>query len=177
MIIGSKEFGFEINKAKDHDTEFKMFINKKNILEFKFNGESRTTTWNIDDVIIFLHSKVLVFTNDDIKFPIEIEGTSAAEKANNARDFDTDDEDEFDKYYDALNDWVYDHSWQHECQGGYIADVIFRKVENNIEVSWDNRELYDDVEYTDLTGYKLIDIDTFTKIIIQLFDDYNNMWN
>lgn len=177
MIVGNKEFGFEINKAKDHDTEFKMFINEKNILEFKFNGESRTTTWNIDDVINFLHNDVLKFTSKDNQFPIDVEGISAAEKANNAREFDTEDEEEFDKYYDALNDWVYEHSWQHECQGGYIADVIFRKVGDNIEISWDNRELYEDVEYANLTGYKLIDITTFTNTIIELFDDYNNIWN
>ncbi len=42
------------------------------------------------------------------------------------------------KYYDSLDDWTYNHSWYHARSGAVVPDVIFRKTDDKIEISWWN---------------------------------------
>ncbi len=43
---------------------------------------------------------------NDSPFPFDVEGECAAELDNNARLFDSDTDEELEKYYLCLNDWV-----------------------------------------------------------------------
>jgi hypothetical protein len=67
---------------------------------------------------------------------VVIDGECAAELDNNARDFESNNESEMDEYYDQLNDWTYKHSWMHARDGAIVPDVMFRKVDNDMEISW-----------------------------------------
>ena len=74
-------------------------------------------------------------------YPVDVAGIYAAEKDDNARNFDSDDEDVFDAYYDKLYEWNERHRWHPASSGAILADVYVQLAGENMEISWDNRKL------------------------------------
>ncbi len=178
MIIGNKkEFAIDIKKISDtdHTSKLKVYVNGKNICQWtdKETGKKETVWWNLDELINYLYSTIGFFEEDNT-FPIDVEGECASEMENNARDFESDNEEEMDDYYDKLNDWVYDHSWNHARAGAVVPDVIFRNVDDKMEISWWNDD--DEVDFTYIYGYCLVDKKQYIDIITTLFNEYNAMW-
>ena len=95
-IIGNKDyFGISFAFLDDEkDTEIEMYVNGSNILEFKKQGVIRTTRWNLDELTMWLRDFIDNLKEDP--YPVEVKGRYAAEKDDNARDFESDDEDEMD---------------------------------------------------------------------------------
>ncbi len=181
MIIGNKEkLGFELNKMSDsdHTCKLKLFANGKNICEWKdSNGKAyKEICWNIDELINYLHDTV-AFVSEDDPFPVDgVTGECASELDNNARDFESDNEEEMDNYYDALDEWTYNHSWYHARSGAIVPDVMFRKVNDKIEISWWTDQEDEDRYFINKYGFVLIDPNEYREIIEALFDAYNNLW-
>ncbi len=179
MIIGNKKtFAFELKlkSIKEHKCEISLFIDGKNICAFKHENDAncKTTRWNLDELINYLDS-TLAFINNDKKFPFDINGECAAELDNNARDFDSENEFEMEKYYDSLNDWSYVHSWHHASSGAILADVFFRKVNNGIEISWWSDQ-EKDINFKYPYGYSVINFDTYEETVKNVIKTYNNFW-
>ncbi len=160
-----------------HFTELRFCIDGQNILEYRYKNEpfTRTSTGNFDDLFEYLE-QTLSLVESDVSFPYEVEGNSATEMDANARHFDSEDFDEFDAYYDKLDAWSRPHSWIHARDIYYVADVMFRKVDNDIEMSWDNENLYDDVRYTSLRGCVRIPCDQYKTVILTAIEDYRKLW-
>lgn len=160
-----------------HESECLMLVFGKNILEYVYKDEknSRTTTGNLDDLMAYLEH-TLEFTDSDEPFPYCVSGNTAAELDRAAREFSSDDMDVFDEYYDKLDEWSYAHSWLHAGNGYYLPDVMFRRVSNEIEISWDNENLYEDVLYTSLKGYVRIPCEQYKAVIQSALEDYHKLW-
>ena len=175
-IIGNKDyFGISFAFLDDEkDTEIEMYVNGSNILEFKKQGAIRTTRWNLDELTMWLRDFIDNLKEDP--YPVEVKGRYAAEKDDNARDFESDDEDEMDKYYNNLQEWYFRHNWHHASSGAILASVYFQLVGNNIEISWDNRGLDDGFDFTYLRGGDVIKKDLFIKIVNQFLNDYADHW-
>lgn len=97
-----------------HETELSMLINGNNILAFERNDTVLTTRWNLDELAEWLRNFIDHMADDP--YPVESDGEYAAMKDISARDFDTDDEDEFDAYYDKLYEWNLRHRWHPHLQ-------------------------------------------------------------
>ena len=185
MTAGNKEkLAIEFKKISDEDhvSEIYLYIHGNNICEWNYvdSKNRRTTRWNLDDLVEYLYS-TLDFTFHDEPFPIDgILGECAIQLDNKARDFDSDNEEEMDEYYSKLNDWTYAHSWHHESAGAVLADVMFRKVDNAIEVSYWNDSMPEGVEenihYTYTYGFITIPIEEYRQIITEALNEYNSMW-
>ena len=149
----------------------------KNICEWKEVGssEKQTVWWNIDELINYLH-ETTDFLYEDDPFPVNVEGDCASELENNARDFESDNEEEMDAYYGKLNDWVYKHSWNHARSGAIVPDVLFRKVDDNMEISWWTDQEDDGRVFTNRYGYILIPKTEYENLIEEVFYSYNTMW-
>lgn len=175
-IIGNKDyFGIAYAFLDDKkDTEIEMYVNGSNILEFKNQGAIRTTRWNLDELASWLRDFIDNLKEDP--YPVVVKGRYAAEKDDNARDFDTDDFDEWDKYYEKLWNWCYIHRWHHASSGAILADVFFQLIGNKIEISWDNRNVDDGVEFSYLQGGAYIDKDEFVRVVNQFLNDYADHW-
>ena len=128
-----------------HETELSMLVNGDNILSFKRDGKEMTTRWNLDELALWLRGFLDELKEDP--YPVEVEGEYASIKDINAREFDTDDEDEFDVYYDKLDDWNLRHRWHPVSGGAILADLYFQLVNENIEISWNNQEPEEGVEF------------------------------
>jgi len=177
MIVGNKEnfaIEYKIASKKEKTTELYMYVDGVNILEFELDGEVHTTTWDIDELVEWLEG--FSHRNDETPFPHEVPGETAAEKDVNARDFDSDDEDQYDKYYETLNQWVYDHTWNHASSGGILANVYFRRVEQDVELSWDNDDqAY--VSFVSMRGSKMVNAEEFKGIVRTFASAYRTEWN
>ena len=175
-LIGNKDyFGIAFAFLDDEkDTEIEMYVNGSNILEFKKQGVIRTTRWNLDELTMWLRDFIDNLKEDP--YPVEVKGRYAAEKDDNARDFESEDEDEMDKYYNNLQEWYFRHNWHHASSGAILASVYFQLIGDNIEISWDNRGLDDGFDFTYLRGGDVIEKDLFVKIVNQFLNDYTDYW-
>ena len=180
MIIGNKEkLGFELKKVSDsdHTCKLKLYAGGKNICEWKdSDGKThREIWWDLDELINYLHDTI-GFICDDDPFPIDnVTGECASELDNNARDFESDNNEEMEKYYDSLDDWTYNHSWYHARSGAVVPDVMFRKANDMIEISWWSDQEDEGRYFINKYGYVLVDCDEYQKEINELYDTYNDI--
>ena len=151
-----------------HETELSMLINGNNILAFERNDTVLTTRWNLDELAEWLRNFIDHMADDP--YPVESDGEYAAMKDISARDFDTDDKDEFDAYYDKLYEWNLRHRWHPASSGAILADVYFQLVGDNVEISWNNEDFGNDIHFQNLLGGARINkaifyttVDTFLK--------------
>ncbi|MBR2067984.1 MAG: hypothetical protein IJ875_07000 [Solobacterium sp.] len=180
MIIGNKDtFGFEIKKESEseHTSKLTVFANGKNICEYiDSNGNKRKNIfWDNDELISYLNDTINFFYEND-PFPVQCRGDYAAELDNNARDFDSENEDELDSYFDKLNDWSYKHSWRHARSGAIVPDLLFRVIDNQMEISWWTDYSDEGLSFTNSRGFILVEKNKYIEIISNLFDAYNDMW-
>lgn len=180
MIIGNKEklaFDFKKLSEAEHICSLKVYVRGKNICKWKDVNDPKwkTVTWNIDGLIRYLYGTI-DFIYHDLPFPFAVDGECAAELDNNARDFESDNDSEIDEYYDKLNEWSYKHSWMHARDGAIVPDVMFRKVEDNIEISWWSDQEDEGRLFQNRYGFILIPCNEYESLITELFNQYNNVW-
>lgn len=159
---------------KSRETEISMFIQGKNILAYKLNGKGKTTRWNLDDLSIWLRNFIEHMCDDP--FPVAVDGEFAAIKDDNARNFDSDDEQVFDEYYDKLEDWNLRHRWHTESNGAILADLYFQEVNNMVEISWNNNEPDDGVEFNCKFGGTKVSKEEFITVVNEFLVAYANHW-
>lgn len=176
IIIGDTvKFAIGYNFYDDNRvTELFLYIDGVNVLEFIVDNQVVTTKWNIDDLAFWLRNFIDNMDNDP--YPIDVKGLCAAEKDENARKFDSDDDDEFDAYYDKIDSWNERHRWHPACNGAILADLYFMAKDDFIEISWNNVNLEEDVKFTNLTGFSLIDKQKFYLVIDSFLKEYAKHW-
>ena len=157
-----------------HETELSMNINGNNILAFERDGVILTTRWNLDELAEWLRHFIDHMVDDP--YPINVDGEYAAMKDINARNFDSDDEDEFDAYYDRLDEWNTRHRWHPASSGAILADVYFQLVGNEIEISWNNEDSEDGVCFINLLGGTRVNKDVFYSTVDSFLREYAQHW-
>ncbi len=175
-LIGDKnKFAVEYAFSDDsHETELSMYVEGINILAFNVDGQCLTTQWNLDDLAFWLRKFIDGLQEDP--YPVECEGEYAAQKDDNARDFDSDDEAEFEQYYQNLYEWNSRHRWHSASSGAILADVYFQLVDNNVEISWDNRDVESKVEFESVRGGARIPKEYFLSVIDSFLKVYADYW-
>ena len=81
-----------------------------------------------------------------------------------------------DKYYDNLQEWYFRHNWHPSSSGAILADVYFQLVGDKVEISWDNRNADEGVEFSYIQGGADIDKEVFVKVVNQFLNDYADHW-
>ena len=175
-IVGNKSvFAIEYVSFDDvNETELYMFVKGENILEFKQNGKTLTSRWDFEDLALWL--RIFLDGMSDDPYPVEVDGEYAAIKDINAREFDTDDDEEFDKYYDKLDEWNTSHRWHTAVSDAILADVYFEKKGNFVEISWNNEDLYDGVVFSHVVGGEKIDKQVFVNVVDKFLKGYAEHW-
>ncbi len=161
-----------IDEARE--TEISILVNGDNILSFERDGKQMTTRWNLDELTLWLRGFL-----DDLRedpYPIKIEGEYAAVKDINAREFDTDDIDEFDAYYDKLDEWNLRHRWHTASNGAILADLYFQLVDHHIEISWNNLDHEEGVKYKYELGGVCIQKEKFISEVDSFLKAYADHW-
>lgn len=160
--------------TETHETEIAMIVNGENILSFTRDGQQLTTRWNLDELAFWLRD-FLDHAKED-PYPVEVDGEYAAIKDINARDFDTDDDEEFDAYYDKLDEWNERHRWHPASGGAILADLYFQLVDGYIEISWNNQEPEEGVKFSHELGGVRIVAERFVEEVDSFLNAYANQW-
>jgi hypothetical protein len=155
-------------------TELSMFINGENILAFEKDGKLLTTRWNLEELALWLRNFLNNMSEDP--YPVDCEGEFAAQKDDNARNFDTDDEKAFDEYYDKIDEWNTRHRWHAASSGAILADIFFQVVGENVEISWDNRNVEEGVTFQSESGGVRILRKLFFDTVDAFLKDYADHW-
>ncbi|MBP3871885.1 MAG: hypothetical protein J6E46_13035 [Faecalicoccus sp.] len=175
MISLSPQFDIVYTYFDDiHQTELSMIINGINILAFEHNGDIFTTRWNLDELVIWLHTFLNQLQEDP--YPVQVDGEYAAIKDENAREFDSDDINEFDAYYDKLDEWNLHHRWHTASSGAILADIYFQLVGDYIEISWNNIDCEDGFTFQNIFGGCRIPKEIFILEVSAFLEAYDKHW-
>lgn len=177
MKNSSFDIRFKKISDENHESEIYFIVDEQNICLFKHIEEKRykTTRWNLDELVLYLRDLPIMLKNDS-PFPFDVERECAAELDNNARFFDSDNDEELEKYYICLNDWGYNHSWHHASSGAILADVFFRRVDDDVEISWWSDQEEDEIVFKNKYGFILFPYDDFVDVINKSVYSYNELW-
>ena len=156
------------------ETEIAMFVNNQNILAFKRGDQVYTTRWNLDELAFWLRDYLNQMAEDP--YPVDAQGDYAAMKDNNAREYDSDNDEEFDAYYDRLYEWNLRHRWHTASSGAILADVYFQLVGDCVEISWNNEDLDEEVEFVQQLGGARVKKETFISVVDSFLKEYANHW-
>ncbi len=159
---------------ESRETELSMYINNQNILAFKRGDQVYSTRWNLDELAFWLRNYLDQMTEDP--YPVNVSGEYAAIKDINAREFDSDDDEEFDAYYDKLEEWNLRHRWHTASSGAILSDVYFQLVGDYVEISWNNEDAEDDVEFVLKLGGAKVEKESFISVITSFLKEYAFHW-
>ncbi|WP_411680984.1 hypothetical protein [Clostridium thailandense] len=181
--FGNKEVfavAYELKESPFNESEgneptwgiFQMWVNNKSVCTFSMDDQIRDYEWNLIFIVEWLCKNKNNILNET-QFPLPTEGNNAIELYNNSGDFDSDDDDEFDSWFEKRQDWYFKHSWYSNNGGSYLADVIFRRVEDTIEIAWDNTGLYDEVKYNNPKGVYYIPFEVFQDVVNSFIENFS----
>lgn len=156
------------------ETEISMFVKDKNILAFKRGDQVYTTRWNLDELAFWLREYINHMAEDP--YPVDVPGEYAAIKDCNAREFDSEDDEEFDAYYDKLEEWDLRHRWHTASAGAILSDVYFQQIGDCVEISWNNEGEEEDVEFLQKLGGERVEKGTFRLIMESFLKEYALHW-
>ena len=159
---------------ESRETEIQMLIRDDNILSFKRDEQWKTTRWNLDNLLLWLRK--FVDSMEEDSYPVNVDGDYAAIKDINAREFDSDDDDEFDLYYDRLDEWNSRHRWHTFSDGAILADLYFQLVGNDVEISWNNLDSESDIYFKYRLGGAKIPKEEFILTINTFLNAYAEHW-
>lgn len=107
---------------------------------------------------------------------MDVEGDYAAEKDLKAHEFDSDNDEEFDAYYDRLYEWNLRHRWHPASAGAILADVYFQLIGDSIEVSWNNTDAEEEVTFRNLLGGARVGRKLFVSAVDSFIQAYTRHW-
>ena len=175
MIGDMSTFGLGYTFYDDvHATEIALYLNGTNILGFTSEGKHLTTRWDLDELAEWMRE--FIANMQDEPYPVQASGEYAAAKDEAAREFDTDDEEEFDRYYDLIDEWVWRHTWHHASSGAILANVYFQQIGDRVEISWNNSSCEDGVSFDCVLGVGYVEKDSFLQIMNQFLVEYATHW-
>ncbi len=171
MLFGDPAvFAFEVGEKDAHGQHtFRLFVQGVDILEGVFQGRVESYCWNTDEIVAWLAEHLWQLMEEDT-YPVPVTGETAAELYANSFSFDGTDDEE-DRWYTQVQDWLWRHSWVEASAGSYLATVFFRRVGDRMEISWDNSD-HPRVVFAHPKGKALVDCQTFAKVMAQLCEWY-----
>ena len=174
MVIGNKlRFAIEYNLVKYCYGELRLYVDNACITCFKLDNVVFPYKGNIQNIVDWFRENLEIIKTEE-KFPFIVDGNTALELYENASSFDSEDDEKFDSWHDKRYDWQASHNWFRCRENGFLIDLFFRRVEDKIELSWDNTETYKDygVRFSYPKGLKFIDIYLFEKIIKNFIENF-----
>jgi len=150
---------------------FQMWVNDKSVCTYLREDQRHEYEWDLIFIVEWLCKNKNNILNES-QFPLPSEGNNALELYYNSGDFDSDNIDVFDTWFKKRQDWYFKHSWYSNNGGSYLADVLFRRVADTIEIAWDNTELNSEIKYNNPKGIYYIPIKLFQNVVDSFIEDF-----
>lgn len=171
---GLKEkFAIEYEMVNSESGYFELWVSNKAVCCFQKDNTMQQYYWDLSYIVDWLNNNRYNLLKE-IEFPLPISARTSIDFLNKSNDFDSDDIDEFTKWFEKRQEWYFRHSWYSNRAGSYLAEVIFRRVNDKIEVEWDNTHLYKEIYFINPKGLYYVDIDLFQQVVDDFILDFTD---
>lgn len=174
LIIGLKEkFAIEyeeirakeIQKPSD-ESKFNMWVNGSQLCSFSFNNWILSCFYGNISLIRNWFEKNLNIILMEKKFPLDIEAEFSIDFINKYYSFNNSDNIcIYEKEFEKVQAWLWSHNWYNCRDGSFIPNVYFRRVENKIEIEWNNTKSFEGEIFDNQKGREYVDVHLFTEVI------------
>ncbi|AHM67457.1 DUF5984 family protein [Paenibacillus polymyxa] len=153
--------------------EIEIFVRGRNIFEYKKENVVTPFQWNLIYIVEWFSENHMHILSDEA-FPLPVEGQNSLELIDNCLLFDSDNDAEFDQWFDTKQEWEFKHSWFSNRAGSFLPDVFFRRVNDKIEIAWDNESTYssEGITFMNPIGVEYIPIGIFDSTVRNFVEDF-----
>jgi len=154
--------------------ELELKIEGKNICEFTVDGKIEKDTANLIFLSDWFENNLKFILSEEDKFPYKIKGNCGIEIREKAYEMGNKNHEEI-EWFEKIHEWSERHLWTFSGLEMVYPDVMFRKINDKIEVSWDSTNKYRDNVYA--PSQELISLIVQVKKQKDGFmKDYNTIW-
>lgn len=152
---------------------FELFVHGVDVCQYKREDSLTTYQWNLIYIVEWF-SENLKYILSDEPFPLPVEGQHSLELLDNCLLFDSDNDDEFDAWFDTKQEWEFKHSWFSNRAGSFLPDVFFRRVNGDIEIAWNNESTYssEGISFINPIGSEYVPLGIFESTIKNFIEDF-----
>ena len=125
------------------DWILKVYVDDRNICEFTVDGRIEEDTGNLIFLSDWFKNNLKFILNKNDEFPLAVDGNSGIEIRKKAYAIGIKENKEI-EWFEAVYEWSERHLWTFSGLEMIYPDVMFRRIENKIEISWDSRNKYKD---------------------------------
>ena len=156
------------------DWILKVYVDDRNICEFTVDGRIEEDTGNLIFLSDWFKNNLKFILNKNDEFPLAVDGNSGIEIRKKAYAIGIKENKEI-EWFEAVYEWSERHLWTFSGLEMIYPDVMFRRIENKIEISWDSRNKYKDnknykIEFTNLKGRFFVNMEKFEKEVLSFID-------
>lgn len=156
------------------DWILKVYVDDRNICEFTVDGRIEEDTGNLIFLSDWFKNNLKFILNKNDEFPLAVDGNSGIEIRKKAYAIGIKENKEI-QWFEAIHEWSERHLWTFSGLEMIYPDVMFRRIENKIEISWDSRNKYKDnknykIEFTNLKGRFFVNMEKFEKEVLSFID-------
>jgi len=156
------------------DWILKVYVDDRNICEFTVDGRIEEDTGNLIFLSDWFKNNLKFILNKNDEFPLAVDGNSGIEIRKKAYAIGIKENKEI-QWFEAIHEWSEQHLWTFSGLEMIYPDVMFRRIENKIEISWDSRNKYTDnknykIEFTHPKGSLFVNMEKFEKEVLSFID-------
>ena len=156
------------------DWILKVYVDDKNICEFTVDGRIEEDTGNLIFLSDWFKNNLKFILNKNDEFPLAVDGNSGIEIRKKAYAIGIKENKEI-QWFEAIHEWSEQHLWTFSGLEMIYPDVMFRRIENKIEISWDSKNKYTDnknykIEFTHPKGSFFVNMEKFEKEVLSFID-------
>lgn len=153
--------------------KFEMFVNGIDICRYKRVDSVTSYQWNLIYVVEWFSENLKYILRDE-PFPLPVKGQHSLQLLDNCLLFESDDDDEFDAWFDTKQEWEFKHSWFSNRAGSFLPDVYFRRVNKEIEIAWNNESTFssEGISFINPIGIEYVPLEIFEFTIKNFIEDF-----
>lgn len=150
-----------------------LFVHGIDVCQYKRENIVKSFQWNLIYIVEWFSENLKHILNDEA-FPLPVEGQNSIELINNCLLFDSENDDEFDAWFDTNQEWEFKHSWFSNRAGSFLPDVFFRRINGEIEIAWNNESTYstEGITFINPIGVRKIPIGIFDSTVKNFIEDF-----
>lgn len=153
--------------------KFELFVHGIDVLRYKRVDSVTAYQWNLIYITEWFSENLKCILSNE-PFPLPVEGQDSLELLDHCLLFESDNDDEFDAWFDTKQEWEFKHSWFSNRAGSFLPDVFFRRVNGEIEIAWNNESTYssEGISFINPIGIEYVPLGIFESTIKNFIEDF-----
>ncbi len=165
-IIGSKDtFAIEYEMTDSDYGWMEIWVNNRTVCSYLWR-DKKFHFWGHVKLLVEWFSDSIEAILNETEFPLAVNATSSIDFESKCRRLPSDD------WADARWNWYISHTWYYLHEDSPLPLVYFRRVENKIEIEWDESDLYDGPVFDNPKGLEFVDVQTFSEVIHKFIESF-----